>query len=77
MMKSVLKIDGSDIEVAVPCFLTVAGMPFFYSIADGIGFGFISYTIIKVSCRGKFREVPVLMYILSAAFVAMYVLTNI
>lgn len=76
MMKSVLKIDWSDIEVAVPCFLTVAGMPFFYSIADGIGFGFISYTIIKV-CRGKFREVPVLMYILSAAFVAMYVLTNI
>ena len=51
-------------------------MPFFYSIADGIGFGFISYTIIKI-CRGKFREVPVLMYILSAAFVAMYVLTNI
>ncbi|MBQ9941659.1 MAG: NCS2 family permease [Christensenellaceae bacterium] len=76
MMKAVKNIDWNDIEVAIPCFLTIAGMPFFYSIADGIGFGFITYTIIKMF-RGKFKEVPVLMYILSALFIAMYVLSNI
>ena len=49
-------------------------MPFAYSISDGIGFGFISYTVIKV-CRGKFKEVPFLIYILSAVSIAMYILT--
>ena len=76
MMKSVTKIDWNDIEVAIPCFLTIAMMPFAYSISDGIGFGFISYTIIKL-VRGKAKEVPVLMYILSVLFLLMYVLKNI
>lgn len=74
MMKGVLKIDWSDMETAIPCFLTIAMMPFAYSISDGIGFGIISYTVIKV-CRGKVKEVPVLMYVLSVLFVAMYVLS--
>ena len=50
-------------------------MPFAYSITDGIGFGFISWVVIKVF-RGKFKEVPVLMYILSLLFVLMYILSN-
>lgn len=76
MIKSAAKIDWSDIEEAIPCFLTIAGMPFFYSISDGIGFGFISYVILKL-VRGKAKQVPVLMYIIAALFVAMYVLKNI
>ncbi len=76
MMKSVLKIDWSDIEISIPAFLTVAMMPFSYSIANGIGFGFISYVIIKVA-RGKFKEVPVMMYVLAALFVVMYIMQNI
>ena len=74
MIGNVAKIDWSDVEVALPCFLTIAMMPFAYSISDGIGFGIISYTVIKV-CRGKVKEVPVLMYVLSVLFVAMYVLS--
>ena len=73
MMKGVLKIDWSDMETAIPCFLTIAMMPFAYSIADGIGFGIISYTLIKLA-RGKAKEVPVLMYILSVLFILSYVL---
>ena len=73
MIGNVAKIDWSDVEVALPCFLTIAMMPFAYSISDGIGFGFISYTLIKMA-RGKFKEVPVLLYILSALFVVMYIL---
>ena len=73
MMKGVLKIDWSDMETAIPWFLTIAMMPFAYSIADGIGFGIISYTLIKLA-RGKAKEVPVLMYILSVLFILSYVL---
>jgi len=74
MIGNVAKIDWSDVEVALPCFLTIITMPFAYSIADGIGFGVISYTLIKL-CRGKAKEVPVLMYVLSVLFILMYVLT--
>ena len=73
MIGNVAKIDWSDIEVALPCFLTIIMIPFAYSISDGIGFGFISYCVLKIF-RGKFKEVPVLMYVLSALFILMYAL---
>ena len=51
-------------------------MPFAYSISDGIGFGFISYSIIKLA-RGKAKDVPLLVYIIAVLFVLKYVLTNV
>ena len=72
MIAGAAKINWSDFEEALPCFLTIAMMPFAYSISDGIGFGFISYTVIKVF-RGKAKEVPALIYILSALFILMYI----
>ena len=74
MMSNVKYIDWSDMETAIPCFITAVGMPFFYSIADGIGFGIITYTILKL-VKGKFKEIPPLMYILAALFIAMYIIT--
>ena len=76
MMKNVVHINWSDMEIAIPAFLTIAMMPFAYSISDGIGFGLISYVLFKM-VRGKFKEVPVLMYILAALFVVMYVVSGI
>lgn len=72
LMQNVVKIDWSDLEIAIPCFLTIVLMPFSYSISNGIGFGIISYTLIKL-VRGKYKEIPVLMYILAALFIAMYI----
>ena len=74
MLGNAADIDWKDIETAVPCFLTIAIMPFAYAISDGIGFGVISYTLIKL-VRGKAKEVPVFLYVLSALFIAQYVLT--
>ena len=74
MMKNVIYINWMDMEIAIPAFLTIAMMPFAYSISDGIGFGLISYTLLKVA-RGKYKEVPILMYILSALFVIMYIVS--
>lgn len=75
MLKGAADINWSDIEVAIPCFLTIAIMPFAYSISDGIAFGFISYTLIKLF-RGKGKEVPAFMYVISVLFILMYVLSS-
>lgn len=75
MMCSSLKdIDWADLETAFPCFFTIVGMPFFWSITDGLAFGFISYVIVKIA-RGKFREVNPVMYMIVALFVVMNILT--
>ncbi len=76
MMCSALKdIDWADLEIAFPCFFTVVGMPFFYSITDGIAFGFISYVLVKVA-RAKFKEVHPLMYVICCLFILMFVITG-
>lgn len=76
MIRGAINIDWRNMEEALPSFLTIAIMPFGYSISDGIGFGFISFTILKM-VRGKFKEVPILIYIISALFIAKYILTGI
>ncbi len=76
MMKGAVKINWHDIEEALPAFLTISVMAFAYSISDGIAFGFISYSVIKAA-RGKAKEVPVLVYVISVLFILKYILTNI
>ena len=56
MMKSVKNIEWDDFSEAVPAFLILVGIPFMYSIADGLSIGFIAYPIIKL-LGGKGREV--------------------
>ena len=75
MIAGATKVNWNDFEEALPCFLTIVMMPFAYSISDGIGFGFISYTLIKIA-RGKAKEVPVLIYLLSVMFIIMYISPN-
>ncbi|HHU60519.1 MAG TPA: NCS2 family permease [Natronincola sp.] len=53
MMQNVLKIDWSDFTQAFPAFLTIVAMPFTYSIANGIGLGFISYAVINTVVKSK------------------------
>lgn len=73
MMQAVREIPWTDIEEAFPCFLTILGIPLTYNISYGIGFGFISYVIIKM-LHGKARSVHPLMYVVSAAFVLAFMM---
>ncbi len=73
MMSSVTKIDWSDFSLSIPAFLTIVAMPFTSSIANGIAFGFISYSIIGLF-TGKAKEVHWLTYVLAGAFVLKFVL---
>lgn len=73
MISPIAKIDWEDFTVSVPAFLTIIMMPFGYSIAEGIVFGMISYTILKV-LTGKHKDVSVLMYVISVLFMLRYIL---
>ncbi len=69
MMVSQLRhIDISEFSVALPVLLTVAVMPFSYSIANGIGVGFVSWVVLR-SAVGKAREVSPLLWVVAAGFV--------
>ncbi|MEZ0054315.1 AGZA family xanthine/uracil permease-like MFS transporter [Mycobacterium sp. MAA66] len=68
LMVSVLRdIDFSEFSVAMPVVLTVAVMPLSYSIANGIGVGFISWAVLR-SASGKAREVSPLLWVVAAGF---------
>ncbi len=71
MMQQVGAIAWDDVEIAIPAFLTIALMPFTYSISVGIGAGFLAYVVIKVA-RGKLREVHPLMWLVAALFVVYF-----
>jgi len=75
MMGNVRDIDWSDPAIALPSFLTVAMMPFTYNISFGIGFGLLSYVVIKV-CTGKAKEISVATYVLTVIFLAMFLFTH-
>jgi AGZA family xanthine/uracil permease-like MFS transporter len=71
MVSQVGKIDWQDWGIAIPAFLTFALMPFTYSIANGLGAGFISYVLIR-TVQGKAREIHPLMWAVAAAFLLFF-----
>ncbi len=71
MLSALKEIDFTDHTEAIPAFLVLVTIPYTYSIADGIGAGFISYTIIKAA-SGRWKEIHPLMYVLTAIFLAYF-----
>lgn len=67
MMTMVRDIDWKDAGTGIPVLLTMIVMPFTFSITNGVGAGFLSYTVIQV-LRGRWMQVHWLMYIVSAVF---------
>jgi len=74
MIGQMARIDFDDTQIAIPAFFTLLMIPLTYSIAHGIGYGFIAFVVIKI-VAGRFREVHPLMYLASAAF-AFYFVTE-
>jgi AGZA family xanthine/uracil permease-like MFS transporter len=73
MLAGAVDIDWKDYRIAVPAFLTIIVMPFGYSIAAGIGIGFIAYALLNVA-TGKASEVKPLMWVASGAFAIYFAL---
>lgn len=75
MMNCVRDIEWTSAEIAVPAFLTVAMMPFTYSISFGIAFGLISYTIVAV-CTGRAKEIKLTTWVIGILFALTFFLTH-
>ncbi|MBW3357919.1 NCS2 family permease [Streptomyces microflavus] len=67
LMAQVRHIDWERYEIAIPAFLTIAVMPFTYSITNGIGAGFLAYVVIQTAL-GRGRRVHWLLWASSALF---------
>lgn len=72
MFTSMLKVTFDDLTEAIPAYVSLIAMPFFYSIAEGISFGVIFYVLINL-LTGKYKKISVLMYILSVLFILKYI----
>ena len=73
MAESFNKIDFSDFTNAIPAFITFLFMPIMNSIGDGIIFGILSYTILKL-LTNKRDEINVSMIVLSILFIIKFIL---
>ena len=67
MLRELVDLNWEDTTEAVPAVLTALMMPFTYSIANGVAFGFITYSGLKLF-TGRMREVPIIVWIISAVF---------
>lgn len=72
MMKCVSTIQWDDLTEAIPAFLTLIIMPMTVSITEGISFGFISYSLLKL-VTGRGKEVHWVIYLFSALFIIRYI----
>ena len=71
MAAQLTEIRWTKMEIAIPAFLTIVIMPFTYSIANGIGVGFISFALIS-TFAGKAKEVHWIMWLLAGLFVIFF-----
>lgn len=72
MISHLREIDLSDFSVSLPVVLTVAVMPLSYSIANGIGVGFISWVVVR-SATGRAREVSPLLWVVAFGFLLFFI----
>jgi len=72
MMKGVRLILWDDMTEAIPSFLTMIMMPLAVSITEGIAFGFISYSLLKL-VSGRAREVHWFIYLFAVLFLIRYI----
>ncbi len=71
MLRELGQIDWAETTDSIPAAVTALLIPFTYSIAHGIAFGFIAYAALKL-CTGRAREVKPIVWIIAAVFVFKY-----
>ncbi|MDX3907518.1 MAG: NCS2 family permease [Pigmentiphaga sp.] len=74
MMRELIDIKWDDVTEAIPAALTALAMPFTYSIATGLAFGFISYVVLK-ACSGRVREIHPAAWLIAILFVIRFTFT--
>jgi AGZA family xanthine/uracil permease-like MFS transporter len=67
MIAPVVEIDFKDPTEGIPAFLAIVMMPFAYSIAEGIVYGLLTFTLLK-AVTGKLKDIPVVTWVLFVVF---------
>ena len=74
MMTNITNIDFDDLSEAIPCYVCIIAMPFFYSISEGISMGVIAYVVINlITGEAKEKKISALMYVLAILFILKYI----
>ena len=68
MMSGITQITWKHVEVSLPSFLMIVGMPFTFSITTGVMLGVVSYVVVMV-CRRRAHLIDPVLYLLAAVFV--------
>lgn len=72
MLKNVRYIKWDDLSESIPAFLAMLTMPLTFSITEGISFGFISYSFLKIA-KGEFKKTPAIIHVFSVLFILHYI----
>ncbi|OJU50056.1 MAG: guanine permease [Mesorhizobium sp. 61-13] len=75
MMRELVEVEWEEITEAAPAALTALMMPFTYSIANGLAFGFISYAVLKTA-TGRARDVHPATWLVAALFVIRFAMVS-
>jgi AGZA family xanthine/uracil permease-like MFS transporter len=73
LISQIKDLVWDDMSLVIPAFLTIALMPFTYSITNGIGAGVITYVLLRTAV-GRRRDVHPLMWVIAAVFVIYFAL---
>lgn len=74
MARGLAEIEWDDVTEYAPAVITAIGMPLTFSIAAGIGFGFISYVAIKL-LSGRWREIGPAVLVIALLFIVKFAIT--
>ena len=70
MLSNITNIDFADMSEAIPCYICIIAMPFFYSISEGIALGIIAYVVLNLlTGKAKEKKLNLLLYILAIIFI--------
>ena len=73
LISQIKDLAWDDMSLIIPAFLTIALMPFTYSITNGIGAGVVSYVLLRTAV-GRRRDVHPLMWVIAALFLVYFLL---
>ncbi|MGQ5708544.1 NCS2 family permease [Lactobacillus sp. PSON] len=76
MAENLAHVHWTKLEIAIPCFLIVIGMPLTYSISDGLAWGVIVYPFTLIAAK-RFKEITPMMWILFVIFIIYMLVLNI
>ncbi|MBB5634104.1 AGZA family xanthine/uracil permease-like MFS transporter [Cryobacterium mesophilum] len=71
MVSQIKDVNWSEFSIGLPVFLTIVVMPLTYSIANGIGVGFISWVVVR-TLAGKAKGISPLLWIVAAGFLVYF-----